>query len=97
MDPDSDPDPEHWLKGPRYEDFWSKVLTLSKPIWTGDLRTERKITFCTFDGRSDVFSSKIVASSVADPECLSRIPDPTFFNPGSELSPTRIPDPHQRI
>jgi hypothetical protein len=25
------------------------------------------------------------------------IPDPTFFHPGSELSPSRIPDPHQRI
>ena len=29
-------------------------------------------------------------SSVADPGCLSRIPDPTFFPPGSELSPSRI-------
>jgi hypothetical protein len=28
--------------------------------------------------------------SVADPGCLSRIPDPTFFYPGSELSPSRI-------
>jgi hypothetical protein len=28
--------------------------------------------------------------SVADPGCLSRIPDPTFFHPGSELSPSRI-------
>jgi hypothetical protein len=25
------------------------------------------------------------------------IPDPTFFHPGSELSPSRIPDPHLRI
>jgi hypothetical protein len=33
--------------------------------------------------------------SVADPGCLSRIPDPTFSipDPGSELSPSRIPDP----
>ncbi len=31
-----------------------------------------------------------VLDSVADPECLSRIPDPTFFHPGSELSPSRI-------
>jgi hypothetical protein len=23
------------------------------------------------------------------------IPDPTFFHPGSELFPSRIPDPHQ--
>jgi hypothetical protein len=35
-------------------------------------------------------------ASVADPGCLSRIPDPTFFHPWSELSPSRIPDPHQR-
>ncbi len=40
------------------------------------------------------------AGSVADPGCLSRIPDPTFFHPGSripdlgsELSPSQIPDP----
>ncbi len=37
---------------------------------------------------------------MADPGCLSRIPDPTFFHPGSripdpgsKLSPSRIPDP----
>jgi hypothetical protein len=24
-------------------------------------------------------------------------PDPTFFHAGSDLSPSRIPDPHQRI
>jgi hypothetical protein len=31
------------------------------------------------------------------PPPVWRIPDPTFFHPGSELSPSRIPDPHQRI
>jgi hypothetical protein len=31
-----------------------------------------------------------ILASVADPGCLSRIPDPTFFHPGSELSPSRI-------
>jgi hypothetical protein len=36
----------------------------------------------------------LLVHSVADPGCLSRIPDPTFFHPGSELSPSRIPDPH---
>ncbi len=34
----------------------------------------------------------ISITSVADPGCLSRIPDPTFFHPGS-----RIPEPHKRI
>jgi hypothetical protein len=33
--------------------------------------------------------------SVADPGCLSRIPD--FFHPGSEFFPSTIPDQHQRI
>ena len=31
--------------------------------------------------------------SVADPECLSRIPDPTFFHPGSRIRTVSIPDP----
>jgi hypothetical protein len=30
------------------------------------------------------------SGSNADPGCLSRISDPTFFHPGSELSPSRI-------
>jgi hypothetical protein len=34
----------------------------------------------------------LVRISVADPGSLSRIPYPTFFHPGSELSPSRIPD-----
>jgi hypothetical protein len=28
---------------------------------------------------------------------LFSIPDPTFFHPGSEFFPSRIPDPHERI
>jgi hypothetical protein len=31
--------------------------------------------------------------SVADPGCLSRIPDPTFFHPGSRIRTVSIPDP----
>jgi hypothetical protein len=31
--------------------------------------------------------------SVADPVCLSRIPDPTFFHPGSRIRTVSIPDP----
>jgi hypothetical protein len=38
-----------------------------------------------------------VLISVADPACLSRILDQTFFHHGSEMSPAWIPDPHQRI
>ncbi len=41
--------------------------------------------------------SVMVTSSVADPGCLTRIPDLFFFSPGSEFFPFRIPDPHQRI
>ncbi len=32
-------------------------------------------------------------SSVPDPGCLSRIPDPTFFHPGSRIRTVSIPDP----
>jgi hypothetical protein len=35
--------------------------------------------------------------SVADPGCLSRIRLFSIPDPGSELSPSRIPDLHQRI
>ncbi len=35
-------------------------------------------------------NQSVVFCSVADPGCLSRIPDPTFFHPGSELSSSRI-------
>ncbi len=35
--------------------------------------------------------------SVADPGCLSRIRLFSILDPGSELSPSRFPDPHQRI
>ncbi len=31
-----------------------------------------------------------MVDSVADPVCLSRITDPTFFHPGSEFFPSRI-------
>jgi hypothetical protein len=39
---------------------------------------------------------KFATTSVADPGCLSRIPDPTFFHPGSRiLDPgSLIPDPN---
>ncbi len=33
------------------------------------------------------------SGSVADPGCLSRIPDPTFFQPGSRIRAVSIPDP----
>jgi hypothetical protein len=35
--------------------------------------------------------------SVADPGCLSRIPDPTFYHPGSRIRTVSIPDPGSRI
>jgi hypothetical protein len=39
------------------------------------------------------FSTVLLLSSVADPGCLSRIPDPTFFHPGSRIRTVSIPDP----
>ncbi len=43
----------------------------------------------------DVYAK--VFFSVADPGCLSRITDPTFFHPGSRIRTISIPDPGSRI
>ncbi len=42
------------------------------------------------DGNTKV---KFIRISVADPGCLSRIPDPTFFHLGSRIRTVSIPDP----
>jgi hypothetical protein len=39
----------------------------------------------------------LITNQCCDPGCLSRIPDPTFFHPGSRIRTVSIPDPHQRI
>jgi hypothetical protein len=63
-------------------------------------RSELKIF--NFPNLVERFKVAIGTSSVADPECLSWIPDPNFFHPGSRISDPwskRLPDPHphQRI
>ncbi len=40
-----------------------------------------------------MLDSCVDSCSVADPGCLSRIPDPTFFYPGSRIRTVSIPDP----
>ncbi len=39
----------------------------------------------------------ITVNRVANPGCLSQIPGPNFFDPGSEFFRSRILDPHKRI
>jgi hypothetical protein len=36
-------------------------------------------------------------TSGADPGCLSGIPEPTFFHPGSRVEKIQDPDPHQKF
>jgi hypothetical protein len=43
--------------------------------------------------RDKLRQAKIKNISVADPGCLSRIPDPTFFHPGSRIRTVSILDP----
>ncbi len=41
-----------------------------------------------------------IQPKMLDPESMNTgpfIPDPTFFHPGSELSPSRIPDPQKNL
>jgi hypothetical protein len=35
-------------------------------------------------------------TSGADPGCLSGIPEPNFFHPGSRVEKIQDPDPHQK-
>jgi hypothetical protein len=43
--------------------------------------------------------NEVLKTGVADPGCLSRIPDPIFSisDPGSRVDKIQDPDPHQRI
>jgi hypothetical protein len=52
---------------------------------------QRRVTNTAFR-KLDV-SLRIMTSSFADPGCLSRIPDPTFFHPGYRIQTVSIPDP----
>ena len=61
------------------EDFWSLFITVK------NLYTRWR---CSFDFR--VWPKQ--CCSVADPGCLSRIPDPTFFHPGSRIRTVSIPN-----
>ncbi len=44
------------------------------------------------DGNQQVAAQAKLIYSIADPGCLSRILDPTFFHPESEFFPSRTPD-----
>jgi hypothetical protein len=45
----------------------------------------------------NIDSQLCLLGSVADPGCLSRIPDPTFFHPGSRIRTISIPDPGSQV
>ncbi len=65
--------------------IWNNLWSRSKCDLSPGLKNEMR-PYAAFIYNLQVKSK----SSVADPGCLSRIPDPTFFHPGSELSPSRI-------
>ncbi len=83
--------------------WWSPAPPLSAGWWTPQPCS------CGRNCRSDCNSAPrqcscslqrswcMVPSSVADPGCLSWIPDPTFFHPGSRIRTVLIPDPGSRI
>jgi hypothetical protein len=58
-------------------------------------KNPKKPTGLGFFKKTRVFSNpaqiRKIESSVADPGCLSRIPDPNFFHPGFRVN--RFPDP----
>jgi hypothetical protein len=76
-------------------------LNLNQDPYTTSSRSTSKSTFMSVSTSmstsmyyssmsTSMFTPHTRPCSVADPGCLSRIPDPTFFHHRSELSPSRI-------
>jgi hypothetical protein len=61
-------------------------------IWI-QARTESSGFKTEQSGSAECRTIGSVHHSVADPGCLSRIPGPTFFHPGSQIRTVSIPDP----
>jgi hypothetical protein len=95
----------------RCQDFIIEAMKFH--LLKGDLKLQMSLTSPRTKPRQPVGLPKVmlaiggqapkairsVSVSVADPGCLSRIPDPTFFHSGSRIRTVSIPDPgpHQRI
>ncbi len=71
---------------------WTGYLFLEVILGFEDLDSHGWIRFQTVL-RFSIVLMLIPVRSVADPGCLSRIPDPTFFHPGSRIRTVSIPDP----
>jgi hypothetical protein len=73
--------------------LWNRNDLLRFQLWTifgsGPGSGSRQY-LAQFSIKEKITQKLALSISVADPGCLSRIPDPTFSHPGSELSPSRI-------
>jgi hypothetical protein len=58
-------------------------LCFSLDIWRG--KAAHLCRFSADEGQADQGKSCVPVGSVADQGCLSRIPDPNFFHPGSRI------------
>ncbi len=74
--------------------LWSDLQKNNHESWLQKPKKKRTLEH-VFTGRWPRSGEGL--TSVADPGCLSRIRLFSIPDPGSELSPSRIPDPHQRI
>ncbi len=76
------------------KDWYPTALIQDHCGWEMNLMVRTELAFKLFDR---IYIIKNLHSnglfSVADPGCLSRIPDPTFFHPGSRIRTVSIPDP----
>ncbi len=96
--PNLDGQPGVWVIDPAAEVMtWGGVVTFSGRVGFGQWWGKFWIVWGTIQTGHKFWRivgiSIVVSFSVADPGCLSRIPDPTFFHPGSRIRTVFIPDP----
>jgi hypothetical protein len=81
--------------------MWMMILDGGQPIDYSRIKcllADRYLTEWILVGKpmgrtAFLYFKLLVGTSVADPGCLSRILDPTFFHPGSRIRAVFIPDP----
>ncbi len=68
------------------------TTAVEKPRGVAIHVAKKLLVFTDWGARPQVNDSLDISNSVADPGCLTRIPDPNFFHP--DPGSKRFPDPH---
>jgi hypothetical protein len=71
------------------------TTAVEKPRGVAIHVAKKLLVFTDWGARPQVNDSLDISNGVEDPGCLSRIPDPNFFHPGSRVK--KIPSSRIRI